>query len=137
MKKILYTSFNFWKNLENKNDYYFLAISFTIPQYYNGLRYFKFVPSKELFFDTHKEGYEYEKYFSRYLNEISKLDKNSILKELNEISEKQIVFLGWEKYKVYGECQFVIEWLYNLNKNQSLEFALENNMYKENDFFNL
>ena len=103
MKKILYTPFNFWKNLENKNDYYFLAISFTIPQYYNGLRYFKFVPSKELFFDTHKEGYEYEKYFSRYLNEISKLDKNSILKELNEISEKQIVFLGWEKYKVYGE----------------------------------
>ena len=41
MKKIIYTSFNTWKKLENKDNYYFLAISFTIPKYYIGLRYLK------------------------------------------------------------------------------------------------
>lgn len=137
MKKILYTSFNFWKNFENKDKYYFLAISYTIPQYYNGLRYFKLVPSKELFFKTHKEGYEPFKYFESYLKEISKLKQEDIIKEMNEITSKQVVFLGWEKYKVYGECQFVIEWLYNLDKDNALEFALENNIYEENELFYL
>lgn len=137
MKKIIYTSFNAWKKLENKDNYYFLAISFTIPKYYIGLRYLKLTPSKELFFITHKEGYNPETYYTRYFNEISKYDRKSIINELTSLSDKQIVLVGWEEYKTYGECQFIIEWLFNLEKNQSLEFALENNIYTELEFLNL
>jgi hypothetical protein len=139
MKRILYTSYNTWRKLEDedKNKFYFIATSFTIPKYYIGYRYIKLVPSKELFFITHKEGYNPSIYYKRYLNEISKYNKKEIINEILSLSDKQIVLLGWEEYKVYGECQFLIEWIFNLEKNQSLEFALENNLYQELDFLNL
>ena len=137
MKKILYTSYNIWKKLENKQNYYFLAISFTIPDYFSGLRYLRLTPSKQLFFLTHKEGYQQNKYFERYLKQISKYKKQNILEQLNKISEKPIVLLGWEDKKVYGQCRFVIEWLYNISKDQTIQFALQNNIYEDKEFMNL
>lgn len=126
-RKILYASFNDWKKLDNKDFYYSLAISYTVPKYFNGYKYMRLTPSHELFFKTHKEGYNPDIYYKEYLKEISKYPQEFILKELFSFSEKQILLLGWEEINVYGECEFVIEWLYNC-KGNAKAFALKNNI---------
>lgn len=131
-RKILYTSFNVWKKIDNKRDYFPLAISFTIPKYFEGYKYMRLVPSKELFFQTHNNGYCHEVYYKSYFKEISKYTPEFILNELLSLSNKQILLLGWEELNIYGECEFVIEWLYKC-KDSAKAFALENNLFKENN----
>lgn len=127
-RKILYTSFNVWNKLENKNDYFTLSIAFTIPKYFTEYKYLRLMPSKELFFDTHKNGYNHKEYFEKYYKEISKYSPKFILKELLSLSNKQILLVGWEEINVFGECQFIIEWLYNC-KGNGKAFALLNNIH--------
>lgn len=132
-RKILYTSFNVWNKMENKDNYFPLAISYTIPKYFNGFKYTRLIPSKELFLDTHKNGYNHNTYYKKYFAEISKYSPEFILTELLSLSNKQIILLGWEEINVYGECEFVIEWLYNC-KGSAKAFAIQNNIFVNENY---
>lgn len=135
--KILYGSFNEWEKSNLKNRFYPLAISYTIPKYYKGEKFLKLTPSKKLFFDTHKNGYEPRKFFSSYYSEIKKYTKNEIFSDLTKYSN-DICLLGWEGYGVFGECQFCISWLYNVSFSDALAFEIIKNDYPENhDFYSL
>lgn len=113
--KFYYYSFNEYHKLNDiiKQKYLFLATSYTVPKYFDGQMFKPFVPSKELFFDACKD-FENSNYQNRYINQIYSLNKDDILKELQEISKgKDIVFLVWESENKSSERDIFIPWITN------------------------
>ena len=144
-RKIFYTSFSFWKKLSQTNTQFArrlspLSIAFTTPKWWSGQKIDLLTPSKELFMDTHQNGYEPMRYFKAYVKQISSFTRREIAKEIfSKAGELNPVLLGWQQFKVLGQCQFFIAWLYKIHTKDALAFQLSQNIqsFQQSSFFQI
>lgn len=126
--KFYYYSFNEYHKLSDKikQKFIFLATSYTVPKYYDGLEFKPFVPSKELFFDGCKD-FEHSNYQQRYKDQIYSLNRENILIQLEQIAkDKDVVFLVWEGENKDSERDIFIPWLTNTTINDIKYFSFSN-----------
>lgn len=125
---IYHSYFSYWLNFKNKQDFCFVAISRTYPQFFTGSIFPKIAPPKDLFLNS-CECYNRNIFFRKYANYLKSLNKNEILIDLKSISKnnKDIVLLGWENMSKESDARFAYGWLLNKKSMDEIKrFDLEN-----------
>lgn len=119
---IYHSYFSYWLNFKQKQEYCFIAISRTYPQYFTGNIYPILAPPKDLFLNS-CDHFNRNIFFPKYANYLRSLNRNNILNEILEFSKqnKDIVLLGWEDLSKESDARFAYGWLFNLKSMKEVE----------------
>ena len=127
--KNIYTGY--FSNLEKyiENNLFPISICGKAPDWYTGTQYKKLAPSWDIFSKYKSDIYSESDYETHFLKErLGILDKNIVIQELYDKTEKDIVLLCYEKPGKFCHRHTVANWLseitniteFNLHTNKNL-----------------